>query len=324
MRSRNWGALTLGVLFALGTCWVLFNDVRSPSQITVDHVSTLLVLLGTITSGHMFGHQARELHVLRALGLASLFIAGTGYCVTQSAARNAEVAVAKTVGIENANATRKKLDDDIAEAKVEARASKKVADTECRSGEGARCKSTTKTAERADSHYWLLTGRLANMRGEQVADAGTKHAAKVFASLPWVTADAAAIERTLVLTTPFLKALFLEIATLVFFGIGLHRREATISQGIATAQGTTGETHAALPLRSLPSRSSFPRLALPSPKETHPVIAALEAARRPVANFELADLMDCSPGEASKRCREVAEQLRVVRQGKRFAITLAR
>ena len=83
---RN-ASVALGVLFALGTCYVLFNDVHSLSQVTVDHVMTLLVLIGTVASGHMVTHQRRTPPVV---GLGLLFAAGTFYCVTQSAARNAE------------------------------------------------------------------------------------------------------------------------------------------------------------------------------------------------------------------------------------------
>ena len=70
----------------------------------------------------------------------------------------------------------------------------------------------------------MLNGRLANMRGEQIENAGLKHAARVFAALPLVQSQPEAIERALLLFTPFVKALFLEIATVVFLGIGLAGR----------------------------------------------------------------------------------------------------
>jgi uncharacterized membrane protein len=225
MSIRSYGSLALGALFALGTCWVLFSDLASLSQVTVDHGMTLLVLTGTIASGHLVWPTLVRFRVVPCLGLAVLFLAGTFYCVTTSAARNAEVTAAKAQGVINDNAQRRKLDADIAEAKEDVRKAKLAADTECRSGEGPKCKSTSKLRDQADSHYWLLVGRIANMKAERETDAGTRHAARVFASLPWVSVEPAAIEKALLLFTPFVKALFLEIATLVFMGLGLGHAE---------------------------------------------------------------------------------------------------
>ncbi len=230
---RSWFAIGLGTLFAGGTCYVLFEDVlRRGAIITTDHVMTLLVLIGTIAAGHMIMQQKR---IAAIAGLGVLFAAGTFYCVTQSAARNAEVTVGKTLDLLNANAERKKLEADIAEAKEDFRKAKDAATYECRSGEGTRCKAQVKLRDQADSHYWLLVGRLASTKAEQVDNAGLKHAAKVFAALPFVTAEPATIERALVLFTPFVKALFLEIACIVFFGLGFgeHHSHQTAAPKIA-------------------------------------------------------------------------------------------
>lgn len=73
----------------------------------------------------------------------------------------------------------------------------------------------------------MLVGRLANMKPTQPTNAGLAHAAKVFAAMPFTGSDPEAIERALGLFLPFARALFLEVATIVFFGIGLgHKVEA--------------------------------------------------------------------------------------------------
>lgn len=69
---------------------------------------------------------------------------------------------------------------------------------------------------------------------------------------------------------------------------------------------------------------AFPRPASSETVAGHPVIVALEAAGGSVASArELARLMGCSPGEASKRLREVADALVLVREGRELRIGLA-
>jgi hypothetical protein len=61
------------------------------------------------------------------------------------------------------------------------------------------------------------------------------HAAKLFAAMPRVNTPEDTIFAALVLFFPFVKALFCEVATLVFGGIGFNRRRrATLSPSIAS------------------------------------------------------------------------------------------
>jgi hypothetical protein len=50
---KGLGATALGLLFALGTLHVLLSDMKSPAEFGVDHLLTILVLIGTIASGHL-------------------------------------------------------------------------------------------------------------------------------------------------------------------------------------------------------------------------------------------------------------------------------
>lgn len=218
-----WGAIALGVLFCAGTTAVLFWDVRKPSDFTVDHLMTLLVLIGTIASGHMVWRQIRAWRVLPAAGLAFLFVAGTFYCVTTSAARNVETSIPKVLERLDINEQRAKLEADILEAKADLRRATDTVTVQCASGVGPKCAGASKTRDQADSHYWMMIGRLANMKPAQPANPGLAHAAKVFAIMP-MTGSPEAIENALVLLFPFAKALFLEIATIVFLGLGFEHR----------------------------------------------------------------------------------------------------
>lgn len=176
---RSPGALALGILFALGTCWVLFHDVRSLSQITVDHVLTLGTLLGTIASGHFLVPAVRDRQYLAAIGLGLAFCAGTFICVTGSAGRGGEAIEQQTATAKSINAQR---DDAIAELKA-ARAKREELATsfakECATGKGNRCAGVRETMAYTDSHIAILEARVAMLRPEQVANGKLKKAAEV-------------------------------------------------------------------------------------------------------------------------------------------------
>src|SRR5262249_53664364 len=117
IRSR--GAISLGILLAIGTIVVLFWDVRAPADITTDHVMTLAMLVVTIAAGHYWLPAVQQRRVLPAIGLAVLFLAGTFVCVTGSAGRGAEVAQRKAAAAGNVNDARNDIADQLARARAD-------------------------------------------------------------------------------------------------------------------------------------------------------------------------------------------------------------
>lgn len=339
---RSPGSIALGLLFAAGTGYVLFSDVTRWHQVTVDHVMTLLVLIGTIASGHMIWQQVRQWRVLPAAGLAVLFLAGTAYCVTTSAGRNAEATLAKESVIAKANAERERAQRDYDEAKRRYNAALEAEEAECATGEGPKCLSRRSTTQERRHDYELASERLRAAPPPRVENAGIKHAAAVFAALPGVTAGEQTIERGLALFGPFIKALFLEVACIVFLGLGLGHRPRPASAPATAAPAPAAElveirerffdpepvppAPAPVPPKG-PRRSRKRRQAL-GPNvvvfSKHPVVKALEDAGRPLTNRQLARAMAVSDGEASKRWQEVADQLDVCRQGKHRILSLRR
>lgn len=315
---RSPGAIALGTLFALGTCYVLFADVKSLAGITVDHVMTLLVLTGTIASGHMVWHQARAWRVLPALGLAVLFMAGTLYCVVTSAGRNSETSGLKQAEIAKRNGELADLRSRIDEARDDVRRQKASEEAECKSGEGTKCKGRTKLRTAAESHLGVLEARLELSRPAQQENASQKHAAKLFAALPFVSASAEQIEGLLDLFVPFFKALFLELATILFLGLGIgHGKRASVAAGgsVATGQATFS---ASFSRPAIVGKRSFGKRSCGKDA----VISALAAAGRPLSNGELAAAMRVSHGEASKRRKEIEHLLSTERRGKQVAVSL--
>lgn len=331
---RSPGSIALGALFAIGTCYVLFSDVTSWHQVTVDHVMTLLVLIGTIASGHMIWHQVRQWRVLPAAGLAVLFLAGTAYCVTTSAGRNAEATLAKESVISKANAERERAQRDYDEAERRYHAALEAEEAECATGDGPKCKARRTTTHERRHDYEQASERLRAAPPPRVENAGLKHAAAVFAALPGVTASERTIERALTLFGPFVKAVFLEVATIVFLGLGLGhrarpeppvRRAEPEPEAIVEIAPEPRPTPPPAPPKG--PRKRKPRTVLPPnviPLSRHPVVKALEEAGRPLSNRELARAMAVSDGEASKRWQEVAGVLDVCRQGKHLQLSLRR
>lgn len=227
-------ALALG--FFLVTCFVLFKDVYDGAPITTDHVMSFAVLVGTFASGHLIWGQLGQWRVLPALGLSILFVSGTFYCVTASGGRNAAATGSKAELVHKANEDRARLEADLATARE--RLADALADEakECASGEGSRCKGWRTTAQERETYVNVLEDQLKRMDPARLENPELHHAAKLFAAMPWVNAPEDKIFAALVLFFPFVKALFCEVATLVFGGIGFGRRAAILSRAIASDQ----------------------------------------------------------------------------------------
>ena len=136
---RSWTALALGLIFAAGTGYVLFSDVHSPADISIDHVNTALVLLGTIAAGHYFGITLRSYRLLTAIGCAVLFVAGTFICVVGSASRGAELNQRHTAEAHKINAQRETTERELIKARNDREQLSKEFARECASGKGKRC-----------------------------------------------------------------------------------------------------------------------------------------------------------------------------------------
>ncbi len=222
------GAIALGSLFAAGTTCVVFSDVRALSGLSLDHLMTALVLVGTLAAGHYVGKQARQLAVISALGLALMFTAGTAYLVTTSAARNAESSAGKLAIVQSANGSRAAIERDLDHAKADLRTAHADHRAACSTGNGTRCKGTKAAIETAQAAVTAAESKLAGAPVASIENAGWKHAALVYSVVTGF--DPAAIERAIDLLFPFIKAAFLELGTLVFFGIGFRREtEPTVS-----------------------------------------------------------------------------------------------
>jgi hypothetical protein len=344
-------ALALGIFFAGVTARVILDDVWQGAPVTLSHVNSVAALIGAISAGHFILPVLKKAQIAAAIGLALIFTAATGYIVISSGARNAEAMQGKAASIQKDNdertAARAKLaeaETDLAEAKGDLEWAKNAfekakteAAKECKSGDGTRCKGSTKTrdaasidfekaakaVEKADGFVLLKQATITRIGPEHEVNGGYKHAARVFEAAGFGKADD--IEKRIELLLPFATVLISEIGTLTFLGMAIGHRPARLPANnaapanvptFAKPKGPQG------PKGKRKTSPQFPANVVPISGK-HPVIAALENVGGTIAsNRELARLMRVTDGEATKRVAEVAHLLTIKKIGKAVTISL--
>ena len=239
---RSWVALLLGAIFACGTAYVLFSDVRSPADISIDHVNTGLVLLGTVAAGHYFGIALRTFKLLLAIGCAVLFVAGTFVCVVGSASRGAELNQKHTAEAHKINAQRETTERELIKARNDREQLSRDFRASVHRAKAKSARVSNPLSSTLDSHLAILQVRLDRLQPEQPPNGGLRHASEVFAFL--LNAEPSKIERGLVLASPFAKALILELATIIFFGLALGHSKGTVTQLVPQSGDSASASHA--------------------------------------------------------------------------------
>lgn len=290
---RSWSAIAVGIGFTLLTAYVLLEDVfRHGAPITSRHVLTLATLLGSTYFGHRFWLEFSDRHIGNALGCAALFVAGVAFCVLSSAGRNAEVVTNKVLVANAANTGRDIAKRDMNEAKGRYDAAVEAEIKECRTGDGNLCRSARINTMVRRAQYDEAVAKLQGQKPEQVANSDIRAAAELLSRLPLVRADVDTLQATLLLMLPFLQSIFCEVAAIVGFSVGI--------------------SHAYLPRSRLPAPESDARPARKArTTDEQMVLDALAKAGRPLSNEALAEALQISPGEATKR-RQVCEAAGVV------------
>lgn len=356
----RWLARVAGLLSGGAAVYVLDQDaIRSGHWTTDDLLMPVLVIL-TILASHLIGSAIRARAALSVAGFAMLALIGTCLIVYTSVGRQARLAetedaqagaVAQRIAAITAEIAR--VTDKRSEADDMLDGARKKLATECGSGKGNRCEGKRATADvyeaavkGHDADLERLRSELAAVGPAPVTGAKASRMASVIAVF-YTDEDAvkSRLTRVFRLFEPFAYSLFWELGALVALGFGFsHRGQPAMPTISDTAQTSFPAT---LPDASLfrtwqalpeidpeppapphggPKGGNRRRKSLPAnvvPFVKHPVIAALETAGGGVAsNRHLATLMGVSPGESTKRVREVADRLDLVRVGKELRINL--
>jgi hypothetical protein len=222
---RSWSAIVAGVFFSAVTCYVLLEDVaRHGAPLTTKHIMTLAVLAGTIYFGHRWWAEFAAWRLGTAFGCAALFLAGTTTCVLMSAGRNAEVVTTKALAANSVNTARASAQKDRDEAKLRYQAAMQAEEYQCSTGNGPKCAANRITRMIRREEYDAAEVTLRDQKPEQIANADVVAASKLVARLPFVTADAGAIEALLLLVQPFLLSLFCEVGAIVGFSMAVGHK----------------------------------------------------------------------------------------------------
>lgn len=327
---RSPSAIAVGVFFSGVTAWVLLEDIfRHGAPVTTKHVMTLAVLAGTVYFGHALWRELRAWRLGTAFGCTVLFLAGTITCVLMSAGRNAEIVTNKVLAANSVNTARTSAAKDRDEAKTRYLAALKAEELECSDGQGEKCRSKRITTTLRRQDLDAAESKLREQKPEVIANSDIRAAAELVARLPYVTANVTAVEALLQLAFPFLQSLFCEIGAIVGFAIGLgHKARDAGRRHLPQPEPATPP--ATVPVTVPTVDSGWEPMSVEQAREkarnarAEAVFDALRQAGRPVSNDELAELIQKSKAESSRRSTylDQAGLIQKHRQGRYVAISL--
>jgi hypothetical protein len=230
------------VICAGVTGFVLFEDVlRNGAPITTDHVLTAAVIVITAAAGHMWWRRLWSSAFITGLGLLLIFGSGLVYLVVASGGRNAEVMIAKRNAAHFANTERERIKPlrEVEEKRRQQTQARLQADcVEGKKGKG-HCDGLRASLAVYTMAVKGYDADLEKLGPEQEEDGALKSTARVIVAWQGVPeteraqAEAGYVER-LQLLLPYVKALLVEIATVVFMGVAFGHRTTVVSAPAAT------------------------------------------------------------------------------------------
>jgi len=329
-------AIGVGLFFFCVTGYVILEDYfRYGNAFSTRHLMAAAVLVGTIFFGHKFYAEYKEGRYLPALGCALLTILGLSFEVLSSAGRSGEVISNRVLTASAANAPREIALRDVSETKdrydaalaVETKSCaalvgiwvKKVRSFEQVYDESPSCKASRINTIVRRTQYDEAKLAVAKLPPAQVANGDIAAAADLLSRIPFIGGDQKSLEATLTLLLPFVLSVFCGISTIVSFAIGLgHVEKPAVVDGGKLLP-------APAPVSGLLSTDKW-SLSVNARKvklsDSQMVLKALHLAGRPLSNAELADALEITEGESTKR-RQACEVLGLVcveKNGKAMAI----
>jgi len=271
---RSWGALALGVICGCVTGFVIFEDVlRNGAPVTTDHVLTAAVIVITAAAGHMWWRRLWSSAFITGLGLLLIFGSGLLYLVVASGGRNAEVAANKRNAAHFSNTERERIKPLMAIEEARKQKTQDQLDADCVKGKRGKghCDGLRETLKVYTMAVKGYEAALKELGPEQEEDGALKPTARVIVA--WKGVDEAEREKAeanyvarVELLIPYVKALLVEIATIVFLGVGLGHRSRVRSTGTVphsttpTAERTVRRSApATVPLGTVPQAANVLR-----------------------------------------------------------------
>lgn len=281
-------------LWALGSAYLVKNEIASgnPDPVVLAGMPVVWAVVITLPILATYARYDRQWTAMALIWLAA--IVGSAYTLQATVGRQAavrDVAVASAADIVR---QRDAVNRDLDSAKSNLEAAQK------RCGTGRTCLESTKLLismyERQVSAHEAKLETLVL----PAPRAGEQRIAWLISLIPGT--NPAKVSEAVGMLLPALFGIVIELAAFACAMYGWH------------------PTKERLPTVSAPENTRK-QITYDPPK--HPVLAALEKVGKPVSNGELARLMGVTAGEASKRRQEVANLLKVWRDGQHVMAALA-
>ena len=297
-------AMLAGTAFVAGALAILFEDVIfKGAPFALKHGLTIVILFGTIMTGHLTSAAWSQRHWLAAAGFALVFVTGTALVVYTSVGRQAETSIQTTNQIEKTSERRVEIKRDRQKSQAMLNEAQNKLDKACKGGDDGNCKGVKATIAVYKSSIAGYDAALEKLGSPKIADPEAEQLAEVAAVV--LGADKPRVKAAAILVVPFLRTILLEFGSVVCFGFGFRPHQ-----------------------KQLPTRKEPEREPEKAPRKTwdptHPVLRVLHSAGRPISNDELAERMGVTKSQATKRRAEVAGQLLETRSGRTLQISLQR
>ena len=215
-------AIAAGVVLATGTLAILFEDVLiHGAQFTLKHWLTLVTVAGTMMVGHLADLARRHRHWISLAGFTALFLAGTGLVVYSSVGRQAEKTMLSSAEHDDVVQKRNDLKSKLATESAVLKAKQDAADTECKTGDGRRCRGARAVATVWAESVAGLEARIEKLAPAKPVAPEAEQFATVAAALGY---DREQVKALAMLLAPFFTTLFLEFGSIVSFGFAFSPR----------------------------------------------------------------------------------------------------
>lgn len=350
-------ATIVGLAFLVAALSALFgDDLLNWHAWTMKHYEVLAIYFGATGSGLLCRYAKRAKMWIACAAFGLLFVACTCLVVYKSLGRQAAATAVQTMSADDANGliadkmadlktTRQRLTDADAQVDFEQKGRPVNGKATVKPGCGKHCEDWKRRATEVQSRIKQLEQEIKALGPRQVVSPEVENFAQLLGIFGW---SAAKVKVLALLFVPIIWTMVLEMGSIACFEYAFAGKRPVLTLADSaqtsfagsvtvetptllasddpdrdpTSGGKRGKRHhlpASVPARRLPAN------VVPiSGKRAgnHPVIAALEAAGRPLTNIELAGAMNVCPGESTKRRREVAHLLDERQDGKYVLIGL--
>lgn len=285
---HSWPAIVGGTLAASCAIALLTRDAIY-NGLTLDHALMPFLVGLTILAGHLAWQAATEWK-LSAVPMLALAVFGSGLIIYETMGRRAETRNTKIAVVADKQHQRESAMSDLVSAKQHLAQALPLRNAECIGAPDPLPPKQWPLCRKYRGLVSALETRVDSLEADvaKVAPASINPKAEQAASIAsWFGISSKSTEQAVNTFDPLAFPFFLEFIAMAMFGFGIGHRKVEA------------------PKIEAPAMTTFERPL--SDAEIEELRRVLNGMRRPATNDELADAMDVSKGEASKRVQKAVE-----------------